>query len=149
MDNFRKACTEVCQILKFLDITYINSIPKKLINFLNENKDNEYIKEINPEDSLENQNLLQETIDLLALIKLSYWCKDENEKRNFQELIYQNDIRYEETIREKYNPDDIFCKIRCKQEKKLEKENIQLIEYKKQSMWSKILNKIKTFFNIN
>lgn len=142
MDNFAKACTEVCEVFEFLDDNYINSIPKKFMEFLKENQDINYKKDLDAQKPLENQNLLQETIDLLALIKLTYWCKDDKEKAGFQNLLYENEKKYQQDIKEKYNPDNLFKK------KVLDntEENIQLVEYKKENIFEKILKRIKDFF---
>lgn len=145
MDDFGKVCVEVCELLSLLDDTYVKRIPEKLIAFLNENKDESYHKTIKPEEPLEKQNLLQETIDLLALIKLTYWCKDDKERNDFQEMLYLNEKKYKQELREKYNPDEIFKKNISKEQSK---KDMQLIEYRQESFLERIFIKIKEFLKL-
>ena len=83
MDNERenermaKAYTETLIILSWVGKEYKDKIPEKFIKFLEENKDKNYVPKINPISLLENQNILEETANVLALIKLNYWCESE------------------------------------------------------------------------
>ena len=60
-------------------------------------------------------------------------------------ILAENEKKYEEELREKYNPDDIF-----KNEIMVEKtsKNNELIEYK-ETFLKKIINKIKGIWHIN
>lgn len=75
-NSINKAYTEVYKILQFLGDEYINRIPNKFIEYLKENKDNDYIAIIDPEIPLQEQGLLVDTISILALLKRDYWCKN-------------------------------------------------------------------------
>ena len=78
--ELNKAYSEVCYILKFLGNKYINKLPKKLLSLFEDNKNPKYIPNIKPNIPLEEQELLPDTINILAMLKLDYWCKNENEK---------------------------------------------------------------------
>ncbi len=106
--DISKALMEVSTILSFLDDDYKNKIPQKIIDFIENEKDETYIPNIKSDMPLEDQNLLEDTINILALLKLDYLCSDEGEKQELLDILQQNEEKYQETLREKYNPDNIF-----------------------------------------
>lgn len=57
-DKIKKAYSEVYEILQLLDSDFLDKIPEKFIKFLEKEKDNTYIANINPNLPLEEQNLL-------------------------------------------------------------------------------------------
>jgi len=65
-------------------------------------------------------------------------------------LFRENELKYQQDLREKYNPDNIFKK--RTQESVIEEKNIEkefaLVEYK-ESIFKKLINKIKNIFHIN
>lgn len=140
--NTKSAYTEVLAIINLLDEDYKNKIPAKLIELFEKEKSDEYTIEINPNISLEEQNLLQETIDILAMLKLSYWCSDENEKQDLLRLLDENEKKYQAELQAKYSPDNLF---KSRNDTKLE-EQTAMIEYKKPSFITVILDKIRKLF---
>ena len=90
-------------------------------------------------------NLKEETRGLLALMYENYWCPEE-EKQDLQKKFYENEQKYQEELRQKYNPDNIFSK-KNKNIIETEDNQTQLIEYK-ETIFRRILNKIKALFNI-
>ena len=80
MSNLKKAFSEVDMILDLIDSEMKNKVSANFIKFIKEEKDNNYKPNINPELPLEEQNILPETIDILALLKLNYWCNEEEKK---------------------------------------------------------------------
>lgn len=100
---------------------------------------------------LKELNLLEETRGLIGMICLNYWCDTEEEKARFINKLSENEKKYQEELREKYNPDNLFRNDRIQQEENVENEvrNVQMIEYKKEIFITKIIKKIKTFFQKN
>ena len=94
---------------------------------------------------LNEMNLKEETRGLLALMYENYWCPEE-EKQDLQKKFYENEQKYQEELRQKYNPDNIFTK-KNKNIIEIEDNQTQLIEYK-ETIFRRILNKIKALFNI-
>ena len=146
-NNLSKAYTEVLLILSYMEQKYVDMIPKKLLELFNEEKDKNYQPNINPKISLAEQNLQRKTLALLAMLNLNYWCKDENEKQEMLKMYSENDKKIEAEMRERYNPDNLFRK----KEEPIEndenkQENTELIKYKKQNIFKKILNRIMKFF---
>lgn len=137
------AYAEVDEILNLLEEEYANKIPEKVRNFFREEKMKDYKPEINVEIPLIEQNLKRETMVLLAILNLNYWCESEEEKENFRKELAENEKEQKE-LEEKYNPDNLFKK--KQQEKQEDITNTELIVYKKTNFIHKLLNKIKSLF---
>lgn len=140
--NTAIAYTEVDAILNMMDSKYVEKIPRKLRDMFKEERLNDYEPKIDPIESLENQNLQRETLVILAMLNLNYWCESEEEKNNLIKEYAENDKKMEQELREKYNPDNLFKR---KNAAIKVSENTELIEYK-ENFLIKIWNKIKHFF---
>ncbi len=103
-----EAYAEVDKVLSLMDYKYIAEIPEELRKMFKEKKDSSYNKEITADKPLKEQNLSKETLSILAVLNYNYWCKDENRKNELIELYSENEKKYQEELREKYNPDNIF-----------------------------------------
>lgn len=136
----RQAYAELDTFIELLDDSLKNKIPTKLIEFLKREKDLSYVKNININIPIKEQNLKRETLSLIALINLEYLCEDENEKARLNEIYKKNEVEYKEHMKEKYNLNFLI-----KEEDKTTKEEI--IEYKKESWYMKIIRKIKKLFS--
>lgn len=108
--NTRQAYSEIDEFLGLITEEKRNEIPKKLRQFFKEEKDNDYHKNINVNIPIKDQNLKEETLAIIALLNLQYWCKDEKEKQRLQQIYANNENKYQAELREKYNPDNIFKK---------------------------------------
>lgn len=110
----------------------------------------EKIDEYNPQYgssiALEHQNVKKETISMIALFHLNYWCNSQDEKNKLKELFASNEIKYQTELREKYNPYNLF-KNRQKpvQNDYVEESTMAMVEYK-ESIFRRIINKIKGIF---
>lgn len=140
--NTRKAYSEIDEFLGLLSDKQRNKIPQKLREFFKEEKDQDYKKGINPKKPIKNQDLKEETLGIIALLNLQYWCEDENEKQRLKEVYAKNEKAYQEMLQVAFNPDDIFKKRTVNVEKVQEQsENTQLVEYK-EPIIKRIFNKI-------
>ena len=106
--NTRQAYSEIDTFLSLLSEEKRNEIPKKLRDLFKEEKDKDYIKEINPNIPIKEQNLKEDTLSIIALLNLEYWCMDEDEKKKLKSIYAENEQKYQEELREKYNQDNIF-----------------------------------------
>ena len=88
--NTRQAYSEIDEFLGLLTEEQRNEIPKKLREFFKEKKDKEYVKNIDTSIPIKDQNLKEETLAIIALLNLQYWCKDETEKKRLQTIYAQN-----------------------------------------------------------
>ncbi len=145
----RQAYSEIDEFLGLLSEEQRNEIPPKLREFFKEEKDQEYFKNIDKYIPIKDQHLKEETLAIIALLNLQYWCKDEEEKKRLQMIYDKNEEKYQEALYEKYNPNDIFKK----KEKALidenikAKENMQMIEYK-EPIFKRIVDKILNFLHL-
>lgn len=110
MKNERQAYNQILEVLKYMDEKYIDKIPKQLITHFQENKASNYNFSINPKISLKEQNLSEETLDILAMLNINYWCEDEQHKKELIQKYHDNEIKHEKELKQKYNVDDIFKK---------------------------------------
>ena len=79
------------------------------------------------------------------MIEYKYWTTDE-EKKILNKALKENEIKYRNKLREQYNPDDIFKNNKHKKEKEnIVKNEIYITEYK-ESLFKKIINKIRNIF---
>lgn len=144
-----EAYAEVDTILNLMDEKYVREIPEKLRELFKNKKAKDYSKNIVDNIPLKEQNLNKETLSILAVLNYNYWCKDEKRKKELWDIYSENERKYQQELREKYNPDDLFKK--RNPEKSLNdtsKEESAIIEYK-ESIFKKIINKIKSMFHIN
>ena len=146
--NTRQAYTEIDNFIELLDEYNRNKVPKKLREFFKKEKDNTYTKTINPNIPINEQNLKEETLALIAVLNLQYWCEDEKEKQRLKKIYSDNEMKHQEKLREMYNPDDVF-KSKKKQELNENEipseeiqENVDMVEYKRENL----IDKIKRFF---
>ena len=137
------AYAEIDEILNLLEDDYRERVPKKVRDFFKEEKMKDYHPEIDIEKPLIEQNLKRETMVLLAILNLNYWCENEEEKQRFLNELDKNEEEKKE-LEEKYNPDNLFKK--KKQIKILKEENTSLIEYKKTNMLKRVFERIINFF---
>ena len=144
----RQAYSELDEFIGLLTNEQIEKIPLKLRELFKKEKDHNYKKGINPNEPIKNQNLKEETLALIALLNLKYWCEDEEEKVKLKKIYSQNEEEYQKMLYEKYNLDNIFKK--NNKENKIEENTIQkdvaLVEYK-ETILKKIINKIKEFLS--
>ncbi len=150
--NTRQAYSEIDEFLGLITEEERNEIPKKLRDFFKEEKDTSYRKNINSNIPIKEQNLKEETLAIIALLNLQYWCKDEDEKQRLQQIYANNENKYQAELRKKYNPDNIFKN----NKKDITAENnssedisinMQIVEYK-EPVFKRIVNKILEFLHI-
>ncbi len=142
IDNpiYTKAYTEVNCLLQYLPQSYLDKLPKKLMELICDQSDTQYNIYIDTNKSLLEQNFSDKAIALIAVLKYNYWSTDE-EKQQLEKIFYENENAYQEELLEKYNPDNIFKK------KKTENidTNLQIVEYK-ENVFIQFFNKIKNLF---
>lgn len=146
-NNLLKAYSEVDKILSFMEIRYVEKVPKKMRDMFKNEKLQGYEPNIDKNIPLEEQKLERKTIAILAMLNLNYWCENEEEKKELIRAYSNNDKKRNEEIREKYNPDNIFKnKNKEKEVEQIAEEITAIVEYKKENFIQKLLNKIKRLF---
>ena len=140
---YRQAFTEVLEVLKHTSKSIVEKIPEKFIIFLKDNKDNEYIADIDFSKPNWEDEVKQETQAILALIYREYIVSPEKKSELIREE-QEEQIRIENAVRDKYNPDNIFKK--NKEEIVVENTNLP-VEIKKETFFKKLISFIKRLFN--
>ena len=137
------AYAEVDAILDMLETEAVEKIPLKVREFFKNEKDKNYIPKFSESFSdIDNIELMRETICLLTILDINYWCETEEEKQFILNNLKENDKIKEEELRERYNPDNIF---KNKVDDNINNESVGLIEYKERSIIKRILDKIIRF----
>ena len=139
MSNINQALSEVYIILRYSDSNLINKIPLKFISMVNKFKDPSYKIQIDENKSLNEQKLLPETRQILALIYRDYLC-DEKER---EELIKKNNKKIEE-MNNTYDIKNVFEK-RSTNIKEINNKE-QLIVVKQEKWYDKIFKFFKNIF---
>lgn len=142
-NSLNLAYAEVNKILSYMDKKEVEKIPSRLRETFKNERKKDYEPNINPEVSLLEQNLQRNTLVILSILNLNYWCEDE-EKKQLVRKYTEYDKKIEEELREKYNPDNIFKdqKEGTPKEEKIE-EVVALTEYQKTNWIKRIFNKIR------
>ena len=143
MSNRKNAYTEVYTILEDLNEEEYNKIPPEVIEAIKENRNEEYIYNLDENLELKNQQILPETKAILFNIFRDYLSTPEQKEKI---ISMQNEERRKNELKkqQQYN-NDVFANKTKEIIKKEEKEPIELIEYK-ENIFKQILNKIKNFF---
>ena len=140
--------SEVYSILNLLGESYIKKLPVSLFNMIKEEKMQDYSPEYDSKINLEQQNIKRETLSMIALFHLNYWCDSDEEKNELKTLFKTNEEKHQAEIREKYNPDNLFKKHSLQQEESTITNEVAMVEYK-EPLFKRIINKIKKIFHIN
>lgn len=136
---------DISIIIKMMPIEMREKISKSFINFIEKNKSNNYVSNINPKIPIREQNIRKETKEMLGIIYRDYLCSNE-ERNKLLEQEEQEIKQYEEELRQKYDPNDIFKNKQKEYNYEKEKANVAMVEYKKETLIEKILKFFKSRF---
>ena len=143
------AYKQLITILNNMEPEYKEKIPKKLVKLFEENSAENYEFHLDLTRPLQEQELNSKTLALLAMLNLNYWCETEEEKQELIKHYTENERKYQEELRKKYNTDNIFQKNnRENKQEKTTEEQVALVEHK-ESVIRKLINKIKSIFHRN
>ena len=109
IDKYKKAYTEVLEILSHLPKEEYRKIPKEKIDFYKSNLDRNYYYTIDPNIDLSKQYISKEANSVLISLFRDY-IATEKQKIILNNLLNQNQARLEQLRRKMYNPDNIFKK---------------------------------------
>ena len=136
-------CANVYSILNDLDM--FDKLPKDKQNYIINHKEN-YKCKFDKNIPLQFQINDKETMIVLSYLFLKYINQNADTKKYLFDRYKQNEVVYQENLREKYNPDNLFMKI--EKEPVIEKsvqDDVAMMEYK-ETIFRKFINKIKNFF---
>ena len=146
---YSEAAVEVLDILDHTVIEKVKLIPTKFINYLKENAVNDYVANLDYSKPINEMNIKVETKGILGTICRNWWWNID-QKQEYARLVKEKELKQQEKLREKYNP-DVFKGIRENKEQTIKEINqknttqeMQMIEYNKESIFKRILK----FFGI-
>lgn len=138
---YKKAYTEILEIIKYLPHDEYEKIPKENVEFYKNYRDPLYQFKYNPYKSLNEQNVLRETKAIIVdLFREVIATKEQKEKLNI--LLLQNEQEYQSKVHEKYSYDKLFNK----KSKSIKVHSANMIVYK-ENIFVKIYHILKSIFN--
>lgn len=140
--------SEVYQVLNLLGNEYIDKLPTNLISMLREKREIDYNPQYTDDIPLNEQNIKKETMSIIVLLYLNYWCKDDNEILEVKNILKSNEDKYQMELRGKYNPDNIFSNNHKNTsiDSSQNNQELALVETNNIRWYKKIWNLIKNFF---
>ena len=148
--NIQETYSEVYCILNMLGENYIKRLPNSLYKIIRDSKSSTYNPQYSKEKSLNEQNIKRESLSMIALFHLNYWCNSNEEKEQLKQLFKNNEEKHQVEIREKYNPDNIFKNTNKNiQEKIQQSEETRMTVVQEEKWYKKIFNLIKNLFHSN
>lgn len=136
------AYSEVYEILNLMEDEDKKRVPQEVRDFFEDQRMKEYKPKIRTDIPLTEQNLRRETVVLLTILVINYWCDSEEEKQSFIDELEKNE-KIKMKLQEKYTPDNLF-----KNRKKTKEdvvmnqiENVGMIQYKEN-----LFTKLKKWF---
>lgn len=138
-DTNLQTCSELYCLLNYFPQSYIDKLPRKLLELIKQNSDSKYIIQVNTNLPLNAQNISQKTKTILLVLKYNYWST-EIEKQHIAEQLYKNEEIYQKELQELYDPNNLF-----KNKRDTSSTSTAVIKYK-ESIFTKIRNWIKRIF---
>lgn len=140
---------DISVIISMMPTEMKSKISNSFINFIENNKSNNYVSNINPKIPLKEQIIRKETKEMLGIIYRDYLCNNE-ERINLLQEEKRELTKLEAEKREIYNSDNIFKKNNLKENNKENsiKNEVSIVEYK-ESIIKRIITKIKNLFHIH
>lgn len=144
--EYSEAIAETLDILEHTNNDDINKIPKKFMDFLKENTSKTYKCNLDYTKRIKDMNLNEKTIGILSVINKKYWCDDE-ERKEFEKRLKENEKIYQEELRKKYNPDNLFKGTNKSKDtrEQIATNEVAMVKYE-ESLFKKIWNKILNIF---
>lgn len=143
-ESYIIAYSQVSCLIKELPSSYVERIPTKLIDLINNNSDEKYKIKIDKAKKLNEQGFSDKARDLVALLKYNYWSTDE-EKVKLKEIFDKNEKKKEELLEQKYSTDNLFKDKKTKIVTDQQANSTAVVEYK-ESIFTKLWNAIKGMF---
>ena len=142
--NTREAYAEVDNFIECLDSYDKNKVPESIRKYFKKEKSKNYNKIIDVNKPIKDQNLKDETLAIIAMLNLKYWCDDEEEKKRLMTIYSENEKKYQNELKEKYDIEKIIKERNNKKTENYQEKNVP--EIKKENLWDKLKNMILKMF---
>lgn len=134
INTYKNAYADIYYILNALEEEYRKKVPEELVYFFEDNANPDYLPKFDFCKPLTEQNISQETEQLICLLNLNYWCSPE-EKEELLKKYQVNEEKIEEQLKGKY---EIKFKINPKID-----EVKAIVPIKKENIFIRIINFLK------
>ena len=142
------AYSEVLEILRYIPLKDYNKIPKRKIKAFEKNANKDYKFYFNPSKTLDEQNVSKRAKAIIGILFRDYWATEIQREKIIAKQNYDR-MKLEEEKRATYNPEKIFNNKQNSfivSSTEVQKENLEIVEYKESKWYQKIFEKIlKTF----
>lgn len=142
--QMKNVYSEVYVIFNKLDL--ISKLPDMIATKILKEKSNEHYFDFNEQEPLYEQIKNVDTISMVSYLYVKYLCDDQEEKEWLISKYKDNEIRYQEELKEKYSTDNLF---KHKEIENIEQEEIQqtaMIEYKERNIFQKVFYMLISIF---
>lgn len=137
IDNI--TCLEIYIILTELQL--FERLPKEIQRYIINTKSNDHIFVFEKNMPIQFQTVNKNTMVVLSYLYLKYINENSEVKRKLLDKYKNNEIQYQEELRKKYNPEDLF-----KNKKESKPEETSLIEAKKEKWYEKMFSFLRKMF---
>ena len=127
-----------------MDLYHKNKVPDDIREYCKKEKSRNYNKMIDVNQPIKNQNLMDETLAIIAMLNLKYWCDDEEEKKRLINIYLENERKIHDELKEKYDIERVFKERNSKGKLNFQDEKVPDIQRK--SFFSELKNRILNFF---
>ncbi len=107
--DFKIGLAQVSDILNHMNKSEKNKISQEFLDFIEEYKDKDYIPEFDYSKEVDDLGINKNAKNILAIIYMKYWCNSQ-QKKDFIKILKENEKKYQEELRRKYNPDEVIKK---------------------------------------
>ena len=142
--NTRNAYAEVDNFIECLDLYYKNKVPDDIREYFKKEKNKNYNKMIDINQPIKNQNLMDETLAIIAMLNLKYWCDDEEEKKRLVNIYLENERKIHDELKEKYDIERVFKERNSKKELNFQDKGVP--DIRREGFFSELKNRILNFF---
>ena len=145
-NNRKNAYQEAYTILQELDEEEYSKIPPEVIQALKENRNEEYYYEVDEDTELKYQPMLPETRAIIFNIFRNYLATPE-QKEKIKKMIAEERAKSEIIKKKQYNTENIFkTNTQAQTQVTSVKETEALVEVKKEGVFKRFIEKIKSWF---
>lgn len=92
-ENMIKTYSEINCLLHYFPQSYIEKLPSEFLKLIRNTCSSKYCIKINPTESIDMQNISNETKNMLVVLKYNYWSS-EDEQNQIKEKLQENEKIY-------------------------------------------------------
>lgn len=97
-----KTYSEVYEIIEIMGEEYKRRVPETLYKMIEAGKSEEFMHNYKTYQDIDMKKLDKDTLSMLALLHVNYWCDTEDEKNEIRKILNENENKAEMAKKEKY-----------------------------------------------